>query len=57
MAGDVDLAAVAAKTVRFTGADLEDVVRRAGLNARARLRRTNRATDLQTTAKGGDADG
>ena len=31
--------------------------RRAGLNARARLRRTNRATDLQTTAKGGDADG
>ena len=37
MAGDVDLAAVAAKTVRFTGADLEDVVRRAGLNALRRV--------------------
>jgi len=30
---DVDLAAIAAKTERFTGADLEDVVRRAGLIA------------------------
>ena len=30
---DVDLADVAGKTERFTGADLEDVVRRAGLNA------------------------
>jgi len=30
---DVDLAAIAKQTVRFTGADLEDVVRRAGLNA------------------------
>lgn len=30
---DVDLAKVAAETERFTGADLEDVVRRAGLNA------------------------
>jgi len=37
MAADVDLAAVAAKTVRFTGADLEDVVRRAGLNALRRV--------------------
>ncbi|MAY27032.1 type II toxin-antitoxin system HicA family toxin [Sodalis sp. RH20] len=39
----------------YTGSTPSD--RRAGLNARARLRRTNRATDLQTTAKGGDADG
>jgi len=33
LAKDVDLAEVAAKADRFTGADLEDVVRRAGLNA------------------------
>jgi transitional endoplasmic reticulum ATPase len=33
LAKDVDLADVAAKTERFTGADLEDVVRRAGLAA------------------------
>ena len=33
LGSDVDLASVAAKTERFTGADLEDVVRRAGLNA------------------------
>ena len=33
IASDVSLAAVARKTERFTGADLEDVVRRAGLNA------------------------
>ncbi|MDP3677281.1 MAG: CDC48 family AAA ATPase [Novosphingobium sp.] len=33
LASDVDLAKVAAETARFTGADLEDVVRRAGLNA------------------------
>jgi len=33
LAADVDLAAVAAETERFTGADLEDVVRRAGLIA------------------------
>ncbi len=33
LAGDVDLAALAKKTTRFTGADLEDVVRRAGLAA------------------------
>ena len=37
MAGDVDLAKVAAETARFTGADLEDVVRRAGLNALRRV--------------------
>ena len=33
LAADVDLAAVAHQAERFTGADLEDVVRRAGLNA------------------------
>jgi transitional endoplasmic reticulum ATPase len=33
MADDVDLARIAARTERFTGADLEDVVRRAGLTA------------------------
>ncbi len=33
LAEDVDLRAIADKTERFTGADLEDVVRRAGLNA------------------------
>ncbi|MHA6332605.1 CDC48 family AAA ATPase [Qipengyuania sp. CAU 1752] len=33
LASDVDLAKLAKKTERFTGADLEDVVRRAGLNA------------------------
>lgn len=34
---DVDLAEIAAKTDRFTGADLEDVVRRAGLGALRRI--------------------
>ncbi|MFZ1741206.1 MAG: CDC48 family AAA ATPase [Pontixanthobacter sp.] len=33
LAKDVNLSAIAAKADRFTGADLEDVVRRAGLNA------------------------
>jgi transitional endoplasmic reticulum ATPase len=33
LAKDVDLAKIAGQTERFTGADLEDVVRRAGLNA------------------------
>ncbi len=37
LAKDVDLASVAAETERFTGADLEDVVRRAGLNALRRI--------------------
>lgn len=37
LAGDVDLEAIAATTERFTGADLEDVVRRAGLNALHRV--------------------
>jgi transitional endoplasmic reticulum ATPase len=33
LAEDVDLATLAGKTARFTGADLEDVVRRAGMIA------------------------
>jgi transitional endoplasmic reticulum ATPase len=37
LASDVDLAAVADATARFTGADLEDVVRRAGLGALRRV--------------------
>ncbi|GAA4045618.1 CDC48 family AAA ATPase [Parerythrobacter jejuensis] len=37
LADDVDLAKIAGKTARFTGADLEDVVRRAGLNALHRV--------------------
>ncbi|HEX5644979.1 MAG TPA: CDC48 family AAA ATPase, partial [Erythrobacter sp.] len=37
LAADVDLAAIAGKTERFTGADLEDLVRRAGLNALRRV--------------------
>ncbi|WP_353205187.1 CDC48 family AAA ATPase [Sphingomonas sp.] len=43
LASDVDLATVAARTDRFTGADLEDVVRRAGLNA---LRRSLQAAEV-----------
>ena len=37
LGSDVDLMAVAAATERFTGADLEDVVRRAGLGALRRV--------------------
>ena len=37
LAADVDLGAIAGKTDRFTGADLEDVVRRAGLAALRRV--------------------
>ncbi|MGR6329524.1 CDC48 family AAA ATPase [Sphingomonas sp. XXL09] len=43
LAGDVDLDAIAARTDRFTGADLEDVVRRAGLIA---LRRSVNAREV-----------
>ena len=43
LASDVDLDAIAAETERFTGADLEDVVRRAGLIA---LRASLDATDV-----------
>lgn len=37
LGADVDLAAIAGETERFTGADLEDVVRRAGLSALRRV--------------------
>jgi len=37
LGADVDLSDVASKTERFTGADLEDVVRRAGLSALRRV--------------------
>ncbi|WP_120076455.1 CDC48 family AAA ATPase [Aurantiacibacter odishensis] len=47
MADDVDLSAVAKEAERFTGADLEDVVRRAGLNA---IRRTQGSPDAVTKA-------
>ncbi len=46
LAKDVSLADIAAKTSRFTGADLEDVVRRSGLNA---LRRAG--SDVQQVTK------
>jgi transitional endoplasmic reticulum ATPase len=47
LAGDVDLATIAGKTERFTGADLEDVVRRAGLVA---IRRSGEAVEQVTGA-------
>ncbi len=47
LAGDVDLSTIAEKAERFTGADLEDVVRRAGLNA---IRRSDGAPDVVTAA-------
>ncbi|MCE3590323.1 AAA family ATPase, partial [Escherichia coli] len=43
LAADVDLDVIAARTDRFTGADLEDVVRRAGLIA---LRRSVSAQEV-----------
>ena len=47
LAEDVDLADLAGKTERFTGADLEDMVRRAGLVA---IRRSGREVDSVTGA-------
>tara|TARA_A100001391_G_scaffold139407_3_gene97673 strand:+ start:13737 stop:16043 length:2307 start_codon:yes stop_codon:yes gene_type:complete len=47
LAGDVDLAGLAAATERYTGADLEDVVRRAGLAA---IRRSSTAPDTVSAA-------
>ena len=44
LAGDVDLDDVAARTERFTGADLEDVVRRAGLTALRRSLQSDTVT-------------
>jgi transitional endoplasmic reticulum ATPase len=47
LADDVDLVAIAAQTPRYTGADLEDVVRRAGLVA---IRRSAEMADTVTAA-------
>ena len=47
LSSDVDLALIAAETERFTGADLEDVVRRAGLVA---IRRMGREVGSVTAA-------
>jgi transitional endoplasmic reticulum ATPase len=44
LADDVDLEAIAQHTERFTGADLEDLVRRAGLTARRRGLDTGKVT-------------
>ncbi|WP_066557779.1 CDC48 family AAA ATPase [Croceicoccus bisphenolivorans] len=52
LAGDVDLAAIARQTERYTGADLEDVVRRAGLNA---IRREGAGVTAVTKADFEDA--
>ncbi|MFC3098190.1 CDC48 family AAA ATPase [Alteraurantiacibacter palmitatis] len=52
LADDVDLAHIAGETVRYTGADLEDVVRRAGLNA---IRRTAGEPENVTAADFADA--
>lgn len=47
LASNVDLAEIAAKTDRFTGADLEDVVRRAGLGALRRMGGDVSAVEMQ----------
>ncbi|WP_298305819.1 CDC48 family AAA ATPase [uncultured Erythrobacter sp.] len=47
LSSNVDLDEVAAKTDRFTGADLEDVVRRAGLGALKRLGGDVPAVEMQ----------
>jgi len=47
LASDVDLGAIAKQTERFTGADLEDVVRRAGLVA---IRRAGEGVEEVTAA-------
>jgi transitional endoplasmic reticulum ATPase len=52
LAGDVDLDRIAAETERFTGADLEDVVRRAGLNA---IRRAGGGVETVNAADFADA--
>jgi len=44
LADDVDLESLAQRTERFTGADLEDLVRRAGLNALRRGLDANQVT-------------
>jgi transitional endoplasmic reticulum ATPase len=52
LADDVNLAGLSEKTERYTGADLEDVVRRAGLNA---IRRANGDPQNVTAADFDDA--
>ncbi|MBW8783220.1 MAG: CDC48 family AAA ATPase [Novosphingobium sp.] len=47
LAPDVDLAGIAGETERFTGADLEDVVRRAGLTAIRKRGGTVEAVDAE----------
>jgi transitional endoplasmic reticulum ATPase len=47
LSSNVDLDEVAAKTDRFTGADLEDVVRRAGLSALRRMGGNVPAVEMQ----------
>lgn len=47
LSSNVDLDEVAAKTERFTGADLEDVVRRAGLSALRRMGGDVSAVEMQ----------
>lgn len=47
LAKNVDLSKIAAQTERFTGADLEDVVRRAGLNALRRVGRDVREVAME----------
>src|SRR3546814_2987978 len=53
LASDVDPAALAARTDRFTGADLEDLVRRAGLAALKRSMDSDTVTmeDFEATLK------
>jgi transitional endoplasmic reticulum ATPase len=54
LADDVDLALLAGKTERFTGADLEDLVRRAGLGALRRVGgevKTVEAQDFESALK------
>ena len=53
LAGDVDLAALAEKADRFTGADLEDLTRRAGLAALKRSINSDAVTmaDFETALK------
>ncbi len=52
LADDVDLGFIAAETERYTGADMEDVVRRAGLNA---IRRAGGEVTSVTAADFADA--
>ncbi|WP_170003476.1 CDC48 family AAA ATPase [Pseudopontixanthobacter vadosimaris] len=56
LADDVDLSRIAGETERFTGADLEDVVRRAGLNALRRAgNEVQQVTDADFTEALGDS--